>query len=208
MGSLGVAYAQEDETAATTAEAREVTRGYLKNEAFGVKPQVGVIAFKDATGDSTGRLAEGINLEWNTTRLFGMDQKFYMGPVTGMIFSHLGSASSNFVGTDPDRRASDAGANLLIIPANLKVGYNLSDRYRISVHGGGNLTYRSVANSMRLGSKTSAGNDDVWRIYPNVGGDVEIAFSRNALLLLRPDLTITPGDEIFTGTVGVGISLG
>ncbi|MCM2278442.1 MAG: hypothetical protein NDJ89_10240 [Oligoflexia bacterium] len=208
MATWGPAAFAQDEGAATTAEAEEVTRGYLRNEAFGIKPQVGVLAFKDSTGDSTGRMAEGFSLEWNATRAFGMDQKVYLGPSTGLIFSHLGSATSNFVGTDPDRAVGNAGANLIIIPANLKVGYNISDRYRISAHGGGNMTYRSVANSMRLGATTSSGDADVWRMYPNVGGDVEIAFSRNALLLLRPDLTITPGDDFFTGTVGLGITLG
>ena len=74
--------------------------------------------------------------------------------------------------------------------------------FRLSLRGGGNITYRSVADAMDFGPAT-AGPGSRWRIYPNVGADFELG-----QLVIRPDLTLTPGNEVFTGTVGYNIVLG
>lgn len=200
---------EEPGTAATTvAEEKEVTRGYLSDEVFGIKPQAGVIAFQDAAGEDASRLAAGLTFEWNFSTMAGLtESRWYVGPQTGFIFSHLGQAGSNFVGTDADTPIGDAGSNFLLIPADLKIGYNFGDHYRLSVHGGGNVIYRSAANSINMG-KGSTGTGDLWKVYPNVGGALEIALSRTSVFLLRPDFTIAPNEDVFTGTIGFGWALG
>jgi hypothetical protein len=197
----------DDTSLATTAESSEVTRGYLSNELVGVKPQVGVIAFTDQLGNSQGRAAYGFTLESNIAGMVGLDKSIYMGPQTGFIFSHLGEPSSNLFGADSDTPVGAAGSNMFFIPANLKVGYNVTDRFRVGAHGGGNVVYRSVASAMNLGD-SSAQDGSVWRIFPNVGGDVEYAVGPNLAVMARPDVTLTPGDTIFTGTVALNLALG
>jgi len=198
----------DDTNLATTAEASEVTRGYLTNEKVGFKPQVGVMAFTDQLGNSQGRAAYGFTLESNIASMIGMEgSKYYVGPETGFIYSHFGEPGSNFFGTNSDNSIGAAGANVFLIPADLKIGYNVTDRFRLAAHGGGNVLYRSVASAFNAGpSSGQAGS--VWRIYPNGGGDVEYAFAPNVALMARPDVTVTPGSTLFTGTLALNIALG
>lgn len=204
------ALAQEEMGTVTRAEEEEITRGYLRDETFGVRPQLGIINFDDATGSNATRAAEGLTLDWNLTNTFGVNPSWYVGPSTGLIFSHLGAPSSNFFGTDPDAGQGGGGANMFLIPVNLKVGYNVGDKSRISVHGGGNGIYRSERNSMNLGDASSIGTDSIWKIYPNVGADFETSLSNSVALGVRPDLMFAPGSgaDVFTGTVTLAILMG
>jgi len=202
-GEPGVA-----EMTTVVAEEEDVTRGALQKEVIGIKPQMGVVAFRDNLGTTTSRLAGGFALEGNLAPALNKDwSSTYIGLSSGLIYSHLGDPTSNFVGANPGVSTGGAGANLIIIPANLKIGRNISDSARLSVHGGGNVVYRSVANSMNLGA-SSGGTDSTWKLFPNVGADAEFAIGKSAALMFRPDFTLTPGDVLFTGTVAVGIPLG
>lgn len=197
----------ESPMATTTTEAQEVTRGYLPDEKLSVKPQVGLVAYRDTLGSDTSRLAAGIALDMNAFKLLDYTRwkNVYLGPSTGLLYSHMGSATSNFVGTSPTSDQGGTGANLLIIPTDLKVGYNFGENYRIAAHGGGNIVYRSVANVVNFGDAATA--DSAWKYYPNAGGSFEVGFGHNVALQLRPDWTFTPADNIFTGTVALGILL-
>ncbi len=205
------AVAAEDESIAATTERteKEVTRGYLANEVVGIKPQAGLVVFNNTAGDSDSRAAMGLIVEMDAVNTFYKGNKrlkhWYVGPSTGLLFSHLGNPSSNFFGTDPSGRQSvQGGSNFLIVPMNLKVGYLWPDsNLRFSMRAGGNFTYRSVANAMNFGNKTSNGTDSVWRMYPNIGADIEVG-----RLVIRPDLTLTPEDELFSGTIGYNFALG
>src|SRR5690606_13313175 len=144
----------------------EATRGFLRDESVSIKPQLGAVFFEDATGDRTTRAAAGLTLDINVAP--GSDS-WFIGPSTGAIFSHLGSATSNFFGTSPGEDASDVasgGANMLQVPANVKVGYNFTDKFRLAIHGGGNVIYRSEAGAISLGDSIT-GSD--WTVFPNVG---------------------------------------
>ncbi len=190
----------------TTAQTSEVTKGYLRSEGVSIKPQLGVIGYRDNTLTDTARAAGGFGLDWNASKLFAMDPSIYVGPSTGFIYSHLGSATSNLFGKGADFVENQAGANMLIIPANLKVGYNINDYYRVSAHGGGNVVYRSIASSMQLGSDFNQ-SGSLWKLYPNAGIDFEAALGPNVSLALRPDVTFTTTDNFFTGMVALGINL-
>lgn len=200
--------ARDDMSSSTVAESKEVSRGYLRDEVVSVKPHLGVIAFSDALGGDTSRALGGLSVDMNMASTIDKEWKdFYVGPSTGAYYSHLGSTTSNFFGTNPDLAITDPGANFLLIPVNLKVGYTFMDNFRIAAHGGGNVIYRSVASSLFLGdSSFEAGS--TWKMFPSVGGDMEFGLGKNVSLSLRPDVTITPGNELFVGTLGLGVLLG
>jgi hypothetical protein len=92
-----------------------------------------------------------------------------------------------------------------VIPLNLKLGYNVNEAFRVSMRGGANWIYRSVGNQFNLGEQ-GASTDSDWTPYPNVGMDFE--FGKQIAFLVRPDITLTPRDEIFTGTFALSIPLG
>jgi len=158
----------DDTNLATTAEASDVTRGYLNKEMIGLKPQVGVMAFTDQLGNSQGRAAYGFTLESNIASMIGMSgSQFYIGPETGFIYSHFGDPGSNFFGSNSDTSIGAAGANVFIIPADLKVAYNVTDRFRVGAHGGGNVLYRSIGNAFNAGP-SSSNSGSVWKFIPMV----------------------------------------
>jgi hypothetical protein len=179
-------------------------QGYLRRETVSIKPQVGMLAFQNFAGENVTRAAAGLSVDANLTNMIiSQPTNLYIGPSTGAIFSHLGSPTSNFFGSNPNPGRDDTDqANMLILPANLKVGYTFGDMFRVSAHGGGNLLYRSVASAI----PTSSGSD--WTIYPNVGGDVEVGLTPNLALTLRPDVTLTPANDVFSGMLALGFTIG
>jgi hypothetical protein len=201
--------ADERESPVSTARAPEAQRSMLlREELVSVKPQVGAIAFTDAQNESTSRLAAGATADMNLVPFIDSTlREWYVGPVVGLFYSHLGDTDANFFGANTTAPSGLGGANLAIIPTNLKVGYAFTEFYRISAHGGGNIVYRSVANSLNLGAGSNS-SDSLWKYYPNVGGDLDIAIARSVALTLRPDVTFTPGNTVFTGTLGLGIFFG
>jgi len=177
----------------------------LRDEVLGISPQVGVIGYADLNGLYTSRMAEGLNLNFNVIPLVSQDAKdYYAGISTGIFYAHLGSHSSNFFGANAD--ASDftsSGSNLAVIPVDLKIGYNVSDSLRLSAHGGGNLTYRSVASTADFGTATSGNDQEAWRIFPNAGADLEWTVAKDVTLTARPDFTGTEGRVLYMTTVGI-----
>lgn len=187
----------------TTATVSEITQGYLKNELIGIQPQVGVLLTADQAGSPISRAVYGLGAEVNLVPMISRDWNFLYGGISsGVLYSHLGDPGSNIFGSNSATPIGSGGSNLVIIPANLKVGFNLLDNLRIAAHGGGNVLYRSIASSIPLGS-SSVGTGSVWNIFPNVGGDLELGMGRNVSLLLRPDWTFTPGASLFTGVAAL-----
>ncbi len=202
------AQAQDADPAMRTEKARSdiETKGAMKDEIFGVKPQVGVMLFKPGPsrfkGDVDSRGMVGVTVDLNIFRLVEEDwRRFYGGLSTGVLASHVGASGANFVGLGD----AGGGGNLLVIPMNLKLGYNVNEAFRVSMRGGANWIYRSVGNQFNLGDQGKTTSSD-WTPYPNVGMDFE--FGNQVALLVRPDFTLTPEDEIFTGTLALSIPLG
>lgn len=192
---------------ASTAEASEITRGYLKDERIAIKPQLGVLAYSDAIGERTARAAYGFTVDANIAKLIDNSwNKTYLGVTTGFLFSHMGAPGSNLFGTNPSNNQGTAGANMFVIPANIKAAYNVYDNFRVGVHGGGNVVYRSVASVANFGDSSSLPGS-VWRLFPNAGADFELGLGEQAALMLRPDWTFTPGSSFFMGTLALSIPL-
>jgi hypothetical protein len=180
--------------------------GYLWDEQVGVRPQVGVINFRDATGDQTVRGAAGITVDANLFSMIDDDLKqLYLGPSIGAIYSRVGSTGANFFGGGSTTGES---ANFLLLPMNAKAGFNFTPNFRVAAHGGANLIYRSRANVMQLGLDNSATAGSDWSFFPNVGADLEFGLGKNLALTLRPDWTFTDGEDIRTGTIALAIPIG
>src|SRR5262249_32485589 len=97
--------------------------GLLKNDILTFKPALGAVAYNDVTKTGPSRFALGLLLDASFTPAFREDMRWlYVGLTTGGIFSHLGSASSNFFGTSPSSISSPTGANMFLIPLNLAIG--------------------------------------------------------------------------------------
>jgi hypothetical protein len=174
----------------------------IRDEVFGIAPELGALSFTNRNGAYSSRAMAGVGLNFNLVPLV-MDRDnrdWYMGVSTGALYSHMGSDSGNFFGSNSNVQSTD-NSNVLIIPADLKIGYNLSSAFRLSAHGGGNIIYRSVGNAIDLGSDSNT-NDSLWRIYPNAGADAEWQVGKNVSLMLRPDLTFTSGTTLFGATLG------
>lgn len=197
----GAAWAQSDmgtQTSMTRVDDYDVT---LKDEVVGIIPQVGVVGFLDSTSTRQSRGVAGLGFDYNVAPLLGDrgGKDYFLGLSTGAFYSHMGATDANFFGAT-NNQAGGAGANLLVIPADLKVGYNFTPSFRGSLHGGGNITYRSAANAANTGDTRSS--DSLWRLYPNAGADLELQVGKHVSLIARPDVTFTSGPTVLMGTLG------
>jgi hypothetical protein len=121
----GVAHAATEVTETRTGD---LGRLYNGNEMLGVKPALGVINYNAADGSYTTRATYGLAGELNLAAPIGIDfTRYFVGVQTGAAYSHLGPSDSNFFGAGSE--GNGGGANLLLIPANIKVAYSpLADR--------------------------------------------------------------------------------
>ena len=172
----------------------------LYDQRWGLTPSLGIIGYTDQSGAATSRGTIGVGFDWNAESMIRSEapRNQYLGVSTGFYYAHPGASDANFFGSSA---STGADSNLFLIPVDLKLGYAINDQVRLSVRGGGNVIYRSNASVTDLGVGSS-GSSDLWKVYPNVGVDADIALSKNLILTLRPDLTLTPGNDLYVATVG------
>ena len=203
MPALGNAYAATG-TQASYEEAKLPQAETMKSQVWGLTPQIGFFSYTDRSDNYTSRMAIGLGYDINfAPALWEKSNLFFTGIKTGFLYTHVGSDSANLFGNN-GADASQQGANVLTIPIDLKVGYNLSDSFRLSFCTGGNLIYRSIAKSMDLGPGSDS-SDELWKIYPNAGLNAELQVNKNLSLGAHPDMTFTPGRNIFVATIGATI---
>lgn len=202
---VAVNFAQAQSPTFTTSAVKDEDEKTMRDETIGIIPQVGAISYTDKNGSKDGRHLAGLGIDFNFASFYkNVMRDYYLGISTGAFYSHVGAAGSDFFGSNDDQ--GDGGANILMIPMDAKIGYNFTESFRGSVHGGGNLIYRSRANSAKLGSG-SDGTGELWSVYPNVGADFEFQVGRSVSLIARPDLTIAPDQNLFMATVGATIMM-
>lgn len=202
------AFAATETTEMSSTSEASSARPYISDEMVGIKPAVGFVGFVDQAGSNATRMSYGIMGEFNLASPLSMDfTRFFVGPETGFVFSHLGNPGSDGVGSNSDRNSGSAGANMFMIPLNAKIGYAPLRWVRIGAHGGGNVIYRSIANSMRLGDSATDGSDSRWKMYPNVGADLDVSLARNVAISFRPDWTLTNETSMFSGLFTLGVTL-
>ena len=172
----------------------------LRDQRWGLTSQLGGLAYTDNTGSAAGRFTLGIGFDWNVQPLLRSEapREQYVGISSGFLYSHPGAADSDFLGTGT---ASGSNSNLFMIPIDLKLGYAMTDSFRFSVRGGGNLIYRSNAAATDLGPGSNS-SSELWKIYPNVGVDADFQLTKNLNLTIRPDVTMTPGNDLYVATIG------
>jgi hypothetical protein len=179
---------------ASAQQSMQSAEAFLKEGSLDVRPQLGFMNFDDSTGTGYTELAVGVTGSFNAIKTFNplrLDpNKIYIGPESGLIYSHLSLTSSS----------------VFILPLNLKLGYLITDRIRVGGHGGANLIYRSTSSAMQLSDQPQS-NSASLDLYPNIGADVDVAITGNIALSLRPDWTLTPGSNIFSTTLALIIPL-
>lgn len=193
----------------STTEFKSPEMHQMRDDKFTVIPLIGTLAYVDPRDEGAGRLAVGLALEANAMS-WQEDvtlRDWYLGASTGFIYSHIGSRTSNFFGTDPDVQDNAASANIVLIPVDLKVGYLVTEKIRFSILGGGNVMYRSVKSSFDTGGDFATDNSSDWTMYPNLGASLEVGLADRVTLAVKPDLSFTPGVVAFYGMLGIGISL-
>lgn len=207
LGSVQPLLAKDEASATTEARESAVYTGGLKDETMGIRPELGLLNFKDADGGATSRGAIGVAYDMNLAKsLTSISRSVYAGISTGAVYSHIGDAGSNFFGSNSGVTAGNAGGNLFLFPVNLKAGYNFTDHFRLSAHGGGNILYASVPGAIspelgdRVGSK--------WSLFPNLGADLDYGVARNIAITLRPDWIFSSGVGFFAGMLQIGMTFG
>jgi hypothetical protein len=177
----------------------------LLTETVGIKPQLGALFYQNQGGGDEVRGLLGVTVDWNLSNTFRPDYShWFVGLSSGALASRVGESGANFVGSG-DR---SQGNSLLIIPANLKIGYAFTDKLRASVRGGGNLFYRSALRSVSLGDGDSSPGASNWRMFPNAGADVEFTLGQRTVLMFRPDVTFGTADNVYSASMALSIPLG
>ncbi len=185
---------------AVISEGMEYKQRTLKDQKWGFTPQLGALVYEDRSGAATSRATVGASFDLNLTgQILGDDPMGnYIGLSLSGLFSHPGPNDANFFGNSA---SAGGGSNLIQIPLDVKIGGYLDDDVRFTVRGGGNLIYRSDASSLNLGAGSDS-NGSLWKVYPNVGLEGEFKVSPHVSIMARPDLTITPGKNLFVAMVG------
>jgi len=178
---------QQQQQQTVTQELNYTPEHSIRDQVIGITPEIGMISYTNQSGTYTTRATAGA----------GFDLNFLAQRPDSEIQNWYGG---NFFGSN-SAGAPTNNSNLVIIPADVKVGYNFNSVFRFSAHGGGNVIYRSVADSIDLGSGSN-GTDSAWKIYPNVGVDAEWQVSQSFSVLIRPDITLTQGNNLLNTTVG------
>jgi hypothetical protein len=181
-------------------EGQEYKQHTLKDQKWGFTPQLGALVYEDRTGSATSRATVGAAFDFNLTDAILGENPMgnYIGVSLSGLYAHPGPNNANFFGTSS---GAGGGSNLLQFPLDVKLGGYLSDSVRFTVRGGGNLIYRSDASSINLGAGSDS-TDSLWKVYPNVGFEGEFKVSQHISIMARPDLTITPGKNLFVAMVG------
>jgi hypothetical protein len=205
------ANAADPDTSTSRMEESKLGVTVLQDEVWAFRPQLGALEFDSPQDNSTqSRAMVGFTFDINLAKasLGSQPTRFFAGPSFGLLYSHVGTGKADFFGSGAQSQGNfKGGGNVAILPVNVKLGFNVTDTFRVSARAGGHLIYRSAANVLNLGTKSNT-DSALWRIYPNAGGDFEVGLSRKVSLMIRPDLTITPEKDLFTGTLGISALLG
>jgi hypothetical protein len=191
----------------------------LVDEKIGIKPQAGVVNYIDASNARSNRALYGATFDFNVAdrlnEMMGMEHKsgLYLGPQLGFLYSHIGAVGGTYFGDSgaeggtPGVPNSNPGANLFMLPANLKLGWTLYG-FRVSAHGGGNVIYRSAANTVLVGKNTPDTPNSKWGILPDAGAELEYGVLNGGAILVRSDWTFGGSNTMFTGTIGYSFPIG
>ncbi len=194
------AMAEEGVTPSSTAEQAQLTKGVF-DQNFVVTPRLGILGYGDSNQNYTSRALAGFNLDYNLTNLMSMPTNWVLGLETAFLYTHTGSAGSNFFGTNSVTETIP-GANSFMVPLTAALGYKPTDKTLVSLNLGPSLFYRSIGQSMYFGRAGDTSSGSAVDFFPDLGLSAGWAVSPNVGLSLRGDLIPTPGQDMFMATVG------
>lgn len=165
-----------------------------------LRPSLGEIFFNDFNLFTTGLLLDVPVFQASNV-------VFSIG--TGFLYSPLGSSVS--VQTTA---ANSRDHSIAQVPANLKIAVHPGNLPALSAgpHLGANLIYTSGGLNAPFGNSTfittpSQGRNSTsgsWQAHPDVGADVDYAFSHHFEVSLRYDATLMSAFNLQTLTLGLG----
>ncbi len=211
FGILHPSWAQDtsqDETSPmSTAESSEITKN-VYSKAWNLTPRFGVIGYQDGNLNYTSRALGGMTTNINLASVLPFTNLWNIGLETGLLYTHAGSAGSNFFGTNVAGSGVSTGSNSFIVPINLSLGYQIMDNLFFAVNAGPQLIYRSVPSTMHFGRDSDLASANQIDFFPGLGANIGWEVSKNVALSLRGDFIPTPSIGMFTTTLGatVGIS--
>ncbi|MGZ3688199.1 MAG: hypothetical protein ACXWP5_10625 [Bdellovibrionota bacterium] len=212
LGTGAAAWAQDDNVAnvtQATGESVDSKNNLLEREIVGILPQIGLVGYQDPTiGSFQYRAIYGFTADVDLLPAINPNLgQFFIGPTVGFLYSHLGDPGGGLFGSTVGTvQAGQGGANLLILPVDLKVGYNMTNWARLSAHGGGNVMYQSNTGAMNVSSNSPAAPSSTWSMFPNIGADLEFGMGRT-VLAIRPDFTLTPENDVYSTTIALMIPI-
>src|SRR5690606_20976107 len=147
----------------------------------------------------------GLNMEWNLASQFSDNPALYLAVQSGAHVAKVGSSDADFFGGGSTSGQLE-DATLVGIPADLKVGYNISESARVSVHGLGNVIYRRSAGAFRLADDAPAASESAWVVVLNIEGVIEDQVG-DYVVILAWLVVILAVETLFVGTLSANIML-
>jgi hypothetical protein len=205
--SKGHATASRDDQVSRSEAPSGMEAKTMYTQRVSLGPELGVINYTDNTGQKSARGSLGLNAEWNVANFAKLDipRELYVGLQSGVQVAKVGPGDANFFGGGSNTATALDNATMAIAPVNAKVGYNISEKARVSAHGGANIIYRSSAGAVRLANDDPASTETAWNVYPNVGADFEFKVGDNLGIMARPDVTLAPDESVFVGTLAANV---
>lgn len=167
----------------------------LRETIVELEPQLGAIFFNSADEESAVKPAAGFTLVYNPLAHADIDTnrrvlggRGYLALGSGLFYAPL-----------------SGDADFGYIPVNLLFGGLFSDRFRVALHAGVNITWLSDPSAMNLRQEEQP--EERWGAYPNAGFNIDFAAFEGLALGARFDWLFTPADDMITGTVGVTLPL-
>src|SRR5262245_41000145 len=125
LGSPALAADDDVTIERTTITQGEVEPSKFKDEAFGIKPQFGLTT-REVGVDSDPHGVIGVLFDFNFLARGKTEEGApWVGLTFGGLYSHLGSAGSDFLGLNGAEGIDES--DMVQIPLNVKAGYTFSD---------------------------------------------------------------------------------
>jgi hypothetical protein len=196
--------AMDSAPGASMASSDEFSSSYLNREMLGLRPAIAFTEFSDFNNHRSLRFGVGMTIDYNAAQMLGLNPyRTTLGIQSGILLHHVGDTDSSLFGAGtPSVNRGQAGANLAMMPLNLRYGTAVMDELRISIHAGANAFYRNVLSSVRL-----TDNEKTWTLLPNVGADFEFSLSRSVALNVRPDWTVAGKRSVASAMMAVGFEM-
>lgn len=167
----------------------ETRYGGVHRSAIDVTARAGFFDYNRTTlGPSESKAIGGLSVDWNTSETVGTASPIYYGATTGLSFTRLDNGLNN-------------GSNLFILPANVLLGYHVTDQFLAAANTGVNFLIQGDPSVLGIGTSHL-------KAVPNLGLNASYSFTDSLALAAKADWSFADAQTPFTGTLGLSIPLG